>query len=87
MQESVTYQAIFEKGEARGEVRGEARGRAEGRVSYAREMLLDLGKDRFGPPSPRVLGFVDSERTSERMDRLLRGILTASGWDDLLDRA
>ena len=46
MEESVTYQAIIEKGMEKGMEKGEARGRVE----EARRLLLRQGRIRFGPP-------------------------------------
>ena len=46
MRDSLTYQAILEE--------GRPEGRAEGRVDEARELLLELGTGRFGPPDART---------------------------------
>lgn len=46
MEESVIYQDILQKGEARGEIRGEARGEARGKIKGKAEVaknLLNLG--------------------------------------------
>jgi hypothetical protein len=80
MEESITYQEIIKKGEAR----GEARGKAEGRVEEAREFLVLMGTERLGPPdaaSRRKLRAIDD---LSRLHQL--GLLTdkVGSWKELL---
>ncbi len=80
MEESVTYQAILQKGEARGEAKGEAKGRAE----EARRMLLLMGRSRFGEPPPAVVAALEALTDVEKLEQLGVGLLQASSWQDLL---
>ncbi len=72
MKESVTYQAIVEEGEVKGKV--EAR----------QEVLLQLGRKRFGTPNPvsemALRGITDPDRLS----RLIDALLDVSSWEELL---
>ncbi len=66
MEESVTYQAISRK--------GEAKGKAEGMVEEARRILLLLGTDAFGAPdaatNAAIAGILDRERLEAPIDRV-----------------
>jgi hypothetical protein len=88
IEESWLYQEYFQKGkaegEAEGEVKGEAKGRAEGLVAQAREDLLLLGREKFGPPSAAVSDQIAKINDRDRLAALLRRILAVSSWDDLL---
>lgn len=72
MRESVTYQMIIEEGIERGELQGH------------REMLLDLGTTKFGPPDANVVAFIDRLSALNDLRRLGRRLLTAASWDELL---
>jgi len=76
MEESVTYQAIIRK--------GEARGRVEGRVEGELNLLLLLGRNRFGEPTKRTLSKLQSITSTERLERLAIRMLTAESWKELL---
>jgi hypothetical protein len=72
LEESVTYQAIIEKGVARGEVR------------EARKTLLRQGKIRFGEAPPTVVAAIDSIHDLARLDDLLIRLLSVNSWQELL---
>ena len=72
MLESVTYQMIIEEGIERGEIQGH------------REMLLDLGTTKFGPPDGGVVAAVERLTTLDELRRLGRRLLTVQSWDELL---
>lgn len=55
-------------------------GRAEGR----RELLLALGREKFGPPSPEQEAAVKATTDPARLDDLAKKLLRAATWDDLL---
>jgi predicted transposase YdaD len=80
IEESSTYQAIFREGKAEGKAEGELIGKAE----EAREILLRLGRKKFGNPKQRILGQVATEQDLNRLGELLDRILDAKSWDDLL---
>ena len=68
MEESVTYQAVIRKGEAR----------------EARKMLLLLGRSRFGEPSPEAVAALDALADVSRLEELGVRLLSASSWHELL---
>lgn len=69
MEESVTYQAIIEKGELR----------------HAHRMLLLQGAKQFGPPSAEVRAAVEGIRDLDRLDQLCLRVLSAASWQELLE--
>jgi hypothetical protein len=68
MHESSTYQAILD----------------EGALKHAREMVLRLGRKKFGPTSEDVVTTVKGIEDLERLERLLERILEVSSWQELL---
>ncbi|HZU39365.1 MAG TPA: hypothetical protein VFA18_25795 [Gemmataceae bacterium] len=76
LEESVTYQAILRKGEAKGEARG--------RATEARRMLLVQGQARFGKPSARVVAALEALSDLDQLEELGVRLLQASSWDALL---
>ena len=76
LEESVTYQAILRKGEARGEARG--------RATEARRMLLAQGRARFGKPSARVVAALEDLSDLDQLEELGVRLLQASSWEELL---
>ena len=78
MEESVTYQAIIRKGEARGQ--------AMGREAEARRMLLLQGRRRFGEPSAQVQAALDALSDVGRLEELAIRLLdvNVSSWEELL---
>jgi len=72
MRESSTYQMILDEG------------RVEGRVEEARTLLVQLGVDKFGVPSEDASQALETIADVERLERLIRRILRARSWDELL---
>ena len=73
------------KGRAEGQAEGRAEGRAEGQVGEARRVLLALGTERLGTPDATTLSTLDDLIDVEALERLLRRVLTASSWQELLE--
>lgn len=88
MKESVTYQLIFEEGEAHGEARGEAIGRARGEaLGQARgeqNLLLRIATKKLGPPAPHHLAAIRAISEIERLESLGDRLLEVDSWDALL---
>lgn len=76
MEESVTYQEILNKGEARGE--------AKGLINGARRVLLTFGSRRFGAPPADVFEKINSLTDFDRLERLTERVPEVVGWDELL---
>lgn len=76
MEESVTYQAIMNRGRAEGEARGRAR--------EARHIIRLQGDTKFGPPDPTTQAALDSINDPDRLEVLATRLLTADSWADLL---
>jgi predicted transposase YdaD len=72
MEESVTYQAIVEKGIPKGQLK------------EARRMVLRSGGKRFGPPDPATLALVESLTDLERLEELNDRLPDVSSWQELL---
>ncbi|MFN8525788.1 MAG: hypothetical protein U0821_22030 [Chloroflexota bacterium] len=72
MRDSSVYQAIAEEE------------RVVGRMIEARQMLLDLGSQRFGNPDAAVSARVEQIRDLSSLQRRLHRVLQATSWDDLL---
>lgn len=68
MKESVTYQAIVE----------------EGVVKARQEVLLRLGRRRFGNPAESIEHALRGITDPERLERLIDQLLDTTGWDELL---
>lgn len=93
LQESSTYQAILEQGREVGREQGREEGREEGRAQgqeigravEARRMLLRQGEHRFGSPPASVVAAIESISDIDRLEQLSLKLLTATGWDELLD--
>lgn len=80
MEESMTYQAILTKGEAK----GIAEGWKQGALEQLRKTLLLLGGDRFGAPSARAAAAVEAIEDIDRLQELAVRVLHATGWEELL---
>jgi predicted transposase YdaD len=72
MEDSVTYQAILEEGEARGMVKA------------LREVILTQGTDRFGSPDARVAAALNRIHDLQRLKELSRRLLSVGTWQELL---
>ena len=57
---------------------------AKGRAAEGRDILLRLGKKKFGEPRPGVLAKIDAIDDLSRLNTLLEQILDVSSWDELL---
>jgi predicted transposase YdaD len=68
MKESVTYQAIVE----------------EGRIAEGQAMLLRIGNQRFGAPSPETRAALEGITSIERLETLADRLLHVESWDELL---
>ncbi len=68
MKESTTYQAIF----------------AEGRLLGLREVLLELGTERFGPPDVATAAALEAITDQTRLLDLCGCVRAASSWQNLL---
>lgn len=79
MEESSTYQAILEKGEAKGRAKGEAIGRA----AASREVIRILGEPKLGRPSIEQATALEG-MDADRLLRLAAKLQTAASWDELL---
>ena len=75
MEDSVTYQAILEEGEAKGE--------AKGRANEARALLLLLGTKRFGAPAHEIRARINTISDVNQLESLVARILDASSWESL----
>ena len=98
MRESTTYQKILSEGRKagrqegmkagrqEGRKEGRKKGRDEGRLVEARNLLLRLGRRRFGEPGPEVVAAIDTERDVERLEGLSERILEPEvhDWEALL---
>jgi predicted transposase YdaD len=85
MEESVTYQAIVRKGLEKGRAEGKVEGLAEGRAEEARQMVLLLGEQRYGPPDARSRRALDAITDRERLRQLALRLQTAGSWAELLE--
>jgi predicted transposase YdaD len=72
MRESSTYQVIL------------AEGRVEGRIEEARDVLLRLGRKRFGPSDDRVQATIQGISSRERLEELSERLLDVTTWQELL---
>ncbi|MBY0525752.1 MAG: hypothetical protein K2R98_20270 [Gemmataceae bacterium] len=80
MQESVTYQAIVEEGEAK----GIAKGKAEGKAEEAQRILRLLGRDQFGEPPAEVQVILGTLNDLHRLEELTLRVRHAANWHELL---
>ena len=68
LEESTTYQLILNKGAARA----------------SQSHILSLGTQRFGAPEAATEAAVRGITDSERLERIVARLLTATDWNDLL---
>jgi predicted transposase YdaD len=76
MKESVTYQAIVEE--------GKVEGKAEGKVEARQEVLLQLGRKKFGVLDPSSEMALRGITDPDRLTRLIDALLDVSSWKELL---
>jgi len=73
MEESTVYQAIIKKGEKRGAEKN------------AREIILQIGRDRFGTePTDAIIEALSKITTIKRLNELVRRSIVVSSWGELL---
>ena len=72
LEESVTYQAILRKGEAKG------------KATEARRMLLLVGRAHFGEPSARVVAALEALSDVSDLETLGIRLLQAASCEELL---
>ena len=49
-----------------------------------RDLALDLGESRFGPPDESTRKAIESLKDLDRLERLAKRLLTVSNWTELL---
>ncbi len=76
MEESVTYQAILRRGEAKGE--------AKGLLEGEQRALIRIGRKRLGEPAPEILKKIEALTDEPALMRLMDRLIDVSSWDDLL---
>ncbi len=69
MQESDTYLAIL----------------GQGQEKCAREDILVVGEERFGPPESVVRDYLANITELARLKRMLRRAVKAANWQEILD--
>lgn len=88
MRDSTTYQAILDEGRAEGEIKGLIKGREEGltmgQLEEARQLLLRLGRKRFGPPEQTVEEAIRKINDLHILELLIERLLDVASWQDLL---
>ena len=72
MEESVTYQAILEKGVARG------------RAEEARSLLIRFGRRRLGEPDAAARAALQAIADVQRLESLCERVHEAATWEELL---
>jgi predicted transposase YdaD len=80
MEDSVTYQAVIEKGR----IKGLQEGRVEGRIEADHATLLRLGTAKFQAPPESVRQRILAITDPETLEQLQVRLLFASSWDDLM---
>jgi predicted transposase YdaD len=80
LEDSTTYQLIFNKGIKQGEILGEVRGEARGEQTA----ILLAGSQRFGAATPAIEATVRAITDRARLERILVRVFTATDWNDLL---
>jgi hypothetical protein len=69
MEESVTYQAIIERGE----------------IMEARRLLLAIGRKKFSPPDAATQAAVAATADRERLEHLHERVFDVASWRELLE--
>jgi predicted transposase YdaD len=79
MEESVTYQEIIRKGEAK----GRAEGQAEGAAEEARRILLRIGTKLLGAPDANAVAAIEAISNRERLENLIDRVSEVKSWSEL----
>jgi hypothetical protein len=53
-------------------------------IALGRDLLLQAGQDRFGPPDDRIRDRITAITDSARLQHLFERLRNASSWDDLM---
>lgn len=77
MEESVTYQAIIKKGQARGETIGMAHGE--------RKLLIMAATKKLGAPGESTLAALSSISDVTKLERMFVGLDSVNSWEQLLE--
>lgn len=83
MEESVTYQAIVEKGRQKGLQEGEQKGRQEGRIEEARQMVYLFGTARLGNLDEATRARIEALTTREDIESLAQRVTAVENWSEL----
>lgn len=57
----------------------------EGKAKAARETILLVGEERFGPPEEAVKARLDSIMDLDRLKQMLRRAVKAASWQEILE--
>jgi hypothetical protein len=76
MSATTAWDAALEEGERRGELRW--------KVENSHQLLLRLGRKRFGTPADGTEAELKSIHDLDRLERLADAILTANSWQEWL---
>lgn len=63
---------------------GEARGEARGEAKSAREILLRLGRKRFGEPDEGLVQALEAITSAETLQDIAVRLLEVESWEELL---
>ena len=84
MEESVTYQAILQRGREDGLRQGLQQGLQQGSIGEARALILRQGRKKFGPPTAKQEATVNAIADLARLERLSENLLDVTTWGELL---
>ena len=73
-----------EEGREQGRAEGRAEGREEGRIAEARRLLIEIGTEKLGAPDDATAATITAVGDITTLERLIRRLLTASTWQELL---
>jgi hypothetical protein len=76
MHESSVYQALLEE--------DREEGREQGQLLEARRIVVELGTAKLGAPDLTATSAIESLDDLDALHRLIRGVLHASSWQELL---
>jgi predicted transposase YdaD len=76
LRDSSFYQFLLKEGMEKGEQKGEIKG--------ARNLLIRLGRIRFGRLPRATRAAIEAIDDLDQLERLAERILTATSWDDLM---
>ena len=56
-------------------------------IALGRDLLLQVGQDRFGPPDDRIRDLITAITEGERLRHLFERLRNVSAWDELMAQA